>query len=395
MIRGNTETFLTKVLERHPDNINKFDYSEVVYTLAKNKVILTCLKCSHRFAQVANSHFRGVGCPACAGNIKDTTASFIEKAKEVHGDKYDYSVTEHAGSHKKVKILCKLHGTFEQTPHSHLQGQGCLRCAGRSILSQDDFIRHSKIKHADTYDYSLVNYVHTHHKVDIVCKQHGVFQQTPANHLQGQGCPKCAHSYPLDTQTFIERATEAHNGFYSYDSAEYVTAKVELTITCPIHGDFRQAAHSHIKGNGCPVCRKETSKGGVNLRSMLKRPETYRTTESYLYFIEILDGKGTFKIGKGNLPTMRVANIKAQSGFDCELTYQIPSSTYNVLLVEQYLHDLLKHRRSDVVGFGGYTECFFLEPEEVSDAIEFADNLLKDTSEIETYYRDLYKVYKE
>lgn len=392
MIKETTQSFLAKIFKKFPENLDKFDYSEVEYTLAVNKIKLRCKLCDHKFEQEANSHTRGVGCPCCARNQKLTTESFINKATEVHGNLYDYSLVKYTSAKDKVKIICELHGTFEQNSNNHLKGSGCPKCFGKFTSNYKDFSEKARTKHNDLYEYPLFEYKSAHTKAPIICKVHGLFHQSPANHLQGQGCPKCADSYPLDTTTFINRASEKHNGFYDYSKSYYISAKQVLTITCPIHGDFDQDASGHLAGNGCPSCRKDTSKGGVSIRSLLKRTSKYRQIPSNLYFLEILDGKGTVKIGKGKSPITRSYNIKAESGFDCNVIYQIPASSSDVLFVEQYLQDLLKERRSDIKGFAGYTECFFLSNEETTDAIEFAEFLLKDTSSIESYYRDLYKI---
>ena len=52
----------------------------------------------------------------------------IERFEIVHGDKYDYSLVEYVNSKSKIKIICKEHGIFEQIPNSHLNGNGCKKC---------------------------------------------------------------------------------------------------------------------------------------------------------------------------------------------------------------------------------------------------------------------------
>jgi len=80
------------------------------------------------FEQQANSHLQGINCPACTNNKRITTETFIEKAKQVHGDKYDYSMVNYINSRIKVKIICPIHGTFEQNQNSHLSNHGCPVC---------------------------------------------------------------------------------------------------------------------------------------------------------------------------------------------------------------------------------------------------------------------------
>ena len=89
----------------------------------------------------------------------DKTKEFIAKAKAVHGDKYDYSKVNYAKNTTKVTIICKIHGEFEQCPAYHLLGQGCPECGGRRKLTTEEFIEKARKVHGDKYDYSKVNYV--------------------------------------------------------------------------------------------------------------------------------------------------------------------------------------------------------------------------------------------
>lgn len=58
-----------------------------------------------------------------------TTEEFVEKARRIHGDRYDYSLVVYGKDNNvPVKIICKKHGVFEQTPRSHLSGKNCWRC---------------------------------------------------------------------------------------------------------------------------------------------------------------------------------------------------------------------------------------------------------------------------
>lgn len=124
---------------------------------------------------------------------KWTTKSFIDVCNYIHGGRYRYDKTEYVRRDKKVIITCPVHGDFEQTPGNHLYGYGCPVCAGVNKLTQEIFISKAKNIHGDKYDYSLVTGdISSHRKVTIICPEHGVFQQTPTGHLSGKGCSKCA-----------------------------------------------------------------------------------------------------------------------------------------------------------------------------------------------------------
>ena len=146
---------------------------------------------------------------------------FIEKAKQIHNDKYDYSKVNYVNSRTKVCIICPTHGEFWQTPHNHLKGYGCAECGKEkshlSKMTTEDFIVKSKEIHGNKYDYSKACYKTCDTKVCIICPEHGEFWQTPSNHMNGSGCPKCANekrknALLKDTKLFIDAATLIHNG---------------------------------------------------------------------------------------------------------------------------------------------------------------------------------------
>jgi hypothetical protein len=85
------------------------------------------------------------------------TEEFIRKAREIHGDKYDYSLVDYKGTKSKIKIICKIHGEFEQRVENHIRRkQGCLKCGIiKNSSINDDFIKKAKEIHGDRYDYSL------------------------------------------------------------------------------------------------------------------------------------------------------------------------------------------------------------------------------------------------
>jgi len=129
----------------------------------------------------------------------------IQEFQEIHKDKYDYSKVNYLGALKKVNIICKIHGIFPQTPNNHLKGKGCKKCSSVAVPSNDGIISKFKDVHHNLYEYSKVNYKTMHEKVDIICKIHGIFQQTPANHYyQQQHCPTCSGQNRYDDiETYI------------------------------------------------------------------------------------------------------------------------------------------------------------------------------------------------
>lgn len=141
---------------------------------------------------------------------------FIREAQSIHHNKYDYSKVEYANNKTKVCIVCPEHGEFWQTPSDHLNGKGCPQCAGNVRCDKDTFIEKAKHMHNDRYDYSKVEYVNAHTKVCIICPEHGEFWQTPNNHLNGNGCPLCKNRKIGDglrdtVEDFTKKSNEIHD----------------------------------------------------------------------------------------------------------------------------------------------------------------------------------------
>jgi hypothetical protein len=246
-----TRDFIARAKTKHG---TRYDYSLVEYVHTHTKVQIICP--DHGvFEQTPNGHLNGRGCHICS-DAKLDNKTFIKKATEKHNDKYDYSLVHYVKSQTKVKIVCSEHGVFLQAPAKHLWGRGCPRCCDNVKLDNVAFIKRAKLTHGSRYDYSLVDYVNNHIKVKIVCRKHGQFEQSPRDHVSGQNCPLCSATATLDNKTFIKKATEKHNGKYDYSLVDYVRGHNKVRIVCAEHGQFRQTPANHLRGQGCPVCAR-------------------------------------------------------------------------------------------------------------------------------------------
>ncbi len=192
---------------------------------------------------------------------KLTTAEFIDKAISKHGNRYDYSLTEYKSAQTKVKIICPDHGVFEQTAsrHSNL-GNGCPSCFGKFKITTQEFIERSKQQHGNKYDYSLVKYETISGKVKIICPDHGVFEQISESHMNGFGCAACTGNAQLTTEGFIEKAKKRHGDRYDYSMSKYLNSGSKVKVICKEHGMFEQQASAHSLGQGCPVCAGNNAK---------------------------------------------------------------------------------------------------------------------------------------
>ena len=249
------EEFVLKANIKHN---HKYDYSKVEYVDYKTKVCIICPK-HGEFWQKPSDHLQGKGCHKCNGGVRSNTKDFIEKAKKIHGNKYDYSKTEYTNSKNKMIIICPIHGDFLQDANHHLQGCGCPQCGGRMRLTTEVFVEKAKQIHGSKYDYSKVEYVNNRTKVCIICPDHGEFWQTPLHHLDCEGCYECGRiktiqSITSDNENFIEKAKKVHGNKYDYSEVKYKHNARKVSIICPIHGVFKQSPNNHLHGDGCPKC---------------------------------------------------------------------------------------------------------------------------------------------
>jgi hypothetical protein len=132
----------------------------------------------------------------------------------------------------------------------------------RRRVTKDEFIRRARQRHADKYDYTLVEIKNVLHPVRIVCPQHGEFEQVAYSHMLGRGCPQCARERPktrqrLTTENFVERARQIHGERYDYSKTQVTGPRDPVLIICPVHGPFEQRPVNHLIGFGCNACFRE------------------------------------------------------------------------------------------------------------------------------------------
>ena len=189
--------------------------------------------------------------------------------------RYEFRVDDpqlnYIDSQTNIILICKTHGCFAQIPNNHLRGKGCKKCANKLNAEKrkkpnEQFILEAENIHKDEnnipiYDYSEVNYISTHEKVNIICKIHGSFEQCPSDHLSGRGCNGCGMIKRAKTQTFtkelfIQKAKEVHgDDKYDYSQVDYINSQTKITLKCNIcEYVFEQQPNSHLQGCGCDKC---------------------------------------------------------------------------------------------------------------------------------------------
>lgn len=269
------EEFIKKANEIHK---NKFNYDEIDFIDRDTKVKIKC-PIHGFFMQAPREHLRkdSCACRLCSADKqkekrKMTIVEFVDRAKSIHCDKYDYDKFVYVNAKTKGIIICKEHGEFLQTPDSHLRGKGCPRCKSNLIkkcleMTFESFIEKAKKKYADRFDYSSVVFINHKEAIDIICKEHGHFTIPPHLFLRGQNCPECgrlAHgkSFQKTQEQFIDAAKKIHGNRYDYSLVEYDKSNKKVKIIChekdkitgEEHGVFYQNPCYHLKGQGCPKC---------------------------------------------------------------------------------------------------------------------------------------------
>ena len=149
------EEWIARFKSVHGD---RYDYSKANFTTSHEKIRIICPE-HGEFYQCPSSHYGGEKCPLCANSEnaekrKLGVEEFIRRAREVHGDKYDYSKSEYVDCNSPLTIICKKHGEFEQTPHQHLYGSGCPMCAYESTTSGGEYELFSFIR--ENYDGNIL-----------------------------------------------------------------------------------------------------------------------------------------------------------------------------------------------------------------------------------------------
>ena len=231
----NTEEFIQRASKRNPD----YGYGTSIYSGSQEEVEIRCPK-HGLFLQKAYNHLRGSKCPKCRNEIiskknferglemiKRSGGRFKERAFSVHGEKYSYDLVDYQHPVKKVKIICPIHGVFEQTPTCHLTGGGGVGCGCNKC------------------------------GLDIATNNLKVYNRSKNLISKGE---------------FIERATRVHNNFYNYEQVDYKLAVKKVKIICPIHGVFEQVPDSHLSGRGCPLCNiSNSSRGEKYIKEFLEK----------------------------------------------------------------------------------------------------------------------------
>lgn len=315
-----------------------------------------------------------------------TQGEFVAKAREMHGDKYDYSQTVYVSAHEKVLIRCKRHDwVFPQSANSHMRGCGCPRCRTddnrvRDTYSTKQAVAKLRAVHGDSLSFDKVIYKTAHCKVEVFCSKHGYFWATYANLSMGRGCPGCrgkriATTKTRSTSEFKERASAVHGNRYDYSKVHYLSAKLPVLITCREHGDFEQLPDKHINAkHGCPTCG-EVRGNGYKLGLWVRAASNALTFSGYRCYLLKLSGNGEtfYKVGVTYRPLLtRLQSIPYEAEVLAEhVSHEFPEVIWRA--EKSLLRDCRRWSYTPMKCFGGDTECFI--PPASVDVLDWWDRV--------------------
>ena len=236
----------------------KYDYSKVDYKNNYTNITIIC-PIHGEFIQRPSMHLRGCGCKKCAyeklsNNQRYDSQKVIDMFNSKYNFKYDYSKVQYKNMQTPIIIGCPIHGEFSVKPYNHLNGVECSKCNYEKRKKQ--FIDKANIIHNFKYDYSQINFISTHYKINIICPIHGIFSQYAGAHLSGEGCPYCNKGIIKTQDTFINEASQIYNNKYDYSLVVYKNNYTKIMIICKKHGIFKVTPNNHLHGSECPICQK-------------------------------------------------------------------------------------------------------------------------------------------
>lgn len=232
-----------------------FDINEYV-----NKANIT-IRCQngHVLNRTYRNHLNSKGCQHCIPRM--TQEQFIQKSKEIHGEKFDYSLVVFVNVMTDVELICNDCGDhIFQRPSNNLMGNACMKCSRRKPHTTKTFIEIAKSIHGDLFGYDEVSYVNMSTKVKIWCNTcEKYFYQTPNGHFH-YGCLTCGGRETLTQEEFLRRAIETHGNLYDYKNAHYISMDTKVELTCLRCGhvfEIDPGHHIHRR-QGCSICERNT-----------------------------------------------------------------------------------------------------------------------------------------
>lgn len=310
---------------------------------------------------LANSKDLLKGSPPTIQSAINKEKCFISKAKQIHGDRFDYSKVRYINNYTKVKIICSEHGEFLQQPSIHLRGSICFKCSRKEdglkkATSAENFINKMGIINPNIK--ILGNYINGESRI-LISDENGIeYFVEPRQLIRGSN-PSIQTAVDKN-KCFSIKSNIIHNNKYKYDKVNYVNILIPVTITCPYHGDFIQLPKHHLATNGCPLCKENV---GFNRSQWINFCKNTINSDPKLYIIKCFNKFEIFiKIGITSKSIYERFKTKTLLPYSYETLKEIKGSPDFVFDKEHKLHKYLgKYKYYPKIHFDGETECFTLD----------------------------------
>jgi hypothetical protein len=254
---------------------NKTVICEVEKRSGKHRYFLIKCNLCKTEKESTTDHFN---CCFICGKSQKQLNNFLEEAKIIHGNKFNYDYIYFKNWRSPVSnILCRIcNKSFSQTPACHFKSYGC-KCY-KKIFYKEKFLKSCQKKYGNKFNYDLIEYDCMKTKIKIKCNQcNNIFEQRPSSHLSdSKGCPYCAvigRTHAL--ADFCNLAKKRHEEKFDYSFVEYVNNYTMIKIFCKsCNNIFEQRPFSHLYGQGCPSCdglRSSESKGENRVAKYLSK----------------------------------------------------------------------------------------------------------------------------
>jgi hypothetical protein len=350
-------SFIQEAVVIHGD---KYDYSQSTYLGAKEYIDIACPK-HGIFQQTPDSHINGKsGCPICASEhaTERDLLSEVEVASRIFkASKGTVSVVtgSYKGMNSKCIFECSEHGVFERFTNSAMKGiHPCTKCSGGKKFAYGYTTRefeekiHELISNEITF--KPFEYQGKYTRITFICPEHGEFIKSAEDIQRRPNCPRCAYidssSVRIDaikkknTETlrvrfdrWVEAASDYHNGRYDYSNSEYISARDDIEIICPIHGSFLQKPDSHLS-SGCRKCADDNLQGRYTEKYFERFPER-KNYSARLYYIKFSYKKQNFyKVGITTTSILERFSLLSKAGVTLDVLGALETTLYNAFRLE-------------------------------------------------------------